>query len=223
MQKLKIIFSLASEIVFKNSIRFDGLLTFLKVAANNNNTNDVIEIPLQKVVTRYSEDWFYDCSNGVVEGQVCKQLDNVKKQINVDGLNMSKINISSGIYCSNVYKFERIQAESVIFYVIGDKKEIVELLSGCTHLGAMRKNDFGRIKKVEIIEQDFEHAYMDGNILRRDIPLEVEHFTNFLKDGVILSFGKYRPPYNPEFDQSQFLLLKEGSNLNAIELDFLKK
>lgn len=215
---LTVTFHLYHDLVLRgHAIRFDALLQYYAMQAEMRTgvVYDAIvtdyALPLRRLCVRNHPNlWFYDCAHGGYE-TIYIQRDNIKKRINTRGFGRN-IRISAGKYCSNIANFERIRADKVTFRAYGDAQVIYALLRDVRHIGALRKDGFGAVSRVEVALSDFAFACWDSESrsLLRDIPAVGDIF-DYIRQPVNVRYGRFRPPYNPQYALEQSALIMAGS------------
>jgi len=207
--------SLMTDIAIKwpQTIRFDALLQKLMMDNDPVKYTQIItdyELPLRKIFL--GDKWFWDCSNAIIPDLQYRTMDTIKKRITTNGIHRKNLNISNGMYTSNIYSFERIQTSLVRFFVYGDLDLVKDILSSnLTHLGGLRKDGFGLVEKVVVSRIEKQQCFLDGNTLLRDIPIVGDMFSLMGVQGLNLRYGRFRPPYNPGEGFEQSLVLAQGS------------
>jgi len=204
----KIKFKMSSPIAYTDIPIFDSIISYAVYqkyfrkntdikTSNGSEINKNIEklIPIKK-----HKLGFYLCSYGIIE----------KKEISIDkwrkrwnsrhdflsyfGKAKRKVNIGSGYYKSYDMPIVINSVDNIVFYFIGDKNKIKELVDYIVGIGKKVKAGFGWFSSFEItIAEKEEQKYL----LFRPLPLKVMA-DNIFKDrdfSYVNDYGSYRAPY----------------------------
>jgi hypothetical protein len=165
--------------------------------------------------------WFWDCSNAILNDIQHHQFDTIKKRISTAGLPCKSLNISQGKYTANIATFERLQVGTVRFFAYGVQAEIAELLNErLCNIGALRKDGFGAVREIRVERVEMPYCCWDAEslLLLRDVPAGENPFRYLRDPDIIVRWGRFRPPYNPEQGVDQSPLIAEGSRVNLESL-----
>lgn len=205
-QNLKITAIMQSNIVCDNFLPFDSILFYYAVIKKYGypdvtypgmNLQIDIELPIQKVNNTDTKNWYYAASWAYQLGQwwhaegICNWTKSFDSQFSdyVKFKSKGRIEHKRGKYKAyNMPVFYKV-VDKIIWYVVGNKKEIENILSIALYIGKKSSQGWGRVKKwkVEIIDEDYSvHKY---NKLTRGIPID----NNEIK-GKVINYG-FRPSY----------------------------
>jgi len=104
---------------------------------------------------------------------------------------VSNVNTITGKNKNSFFSYERVLADSVTYYVRGDKDVIEKLLKKLKFLGKKSSLGWGKISKIEIKEIEYDYSIVKYNKLMRNIPVD----NSFGIDGDCVALFRLTHPY----------------------------
>ena len=156
-------------------------------------------VPIE-VINGDSDQWFFGCSfaiwNTYVEG-----TEHYNKRFDVDvalaRTQIKSLNTQSGVMKNYHVQFRYRSANHVAWHLRGDKDEIQDLLSDCTHIGKKGAHGYGEVEQWRVEELQDDYSLLYETVPTRAIPIRYwERLTGLIDhpDIAVMMRG-YRPPY----------------------------
>jgi CRISPR type IV-associated protein Csf3 len=140
----------------------------------------VNDLPLEKVT--YDDKWWWACSSPDYD---LKQeiIRTFYKKFNIDTSLLIKDRVKNIELTKNKFKnyslsFKEIITKEIHWQVVGDKEEIIRLLSMCYQVGAQRGKGMGVIESWSVTESEDAKEDAKKAMFNRPIPLEAAEHHN---------------------------------------------
>ena len=162
---------------------------FAAGCANVGELLTVDDLPIEKEI--HGDDWWYKCSSPItaINARYSTHIHRRFDQLAGEKYLLPKkgrIQLQTGQHKNKRVKLFVTITDRIIWHVVGNKKNIEELLQKCTHLGANINIGFGKVK--------YWHISADGDVdiarFKRSLPETFAEKHGI--DGIRMNWG-YRP------------------------------
>lgn len=174
MEYLKITALMASSVVINHDLMLDTIL-ITKKAVELKLSNDTLD-PLNPLEIKDIIQYFGDiplCSKAMFKGLDSRAV--YYKRFDEDGefADTKKIKTGSGQYKNYANTLKVTDTEKIIFYCLGDKLKIKNLLDKCYGIGKKQSQGYGIIRewKIEKVEKQIDFFNTDNPL--RPLPIEI--------------------------------------------------